>query len=316
MGKILVIGSANMDIIALVDHLPVPGETVGNAVLARAHGGKGANQAVAAARAGGDVTFITCIGEDDDGKKMLEGFRKDGIHVDQVKAIPKVPTGTALIFVDRNGENSIAVAPGANHCLSEAIVDKSEALIRETDLILLQLEIPYETIKHICKVAAGRHKRIILNPAPARELDEDILRSLEYLVLNETEAEIIGGQKVTDGNMEQVCRALKGMGPRHIILTLGSRGSFVFDEQVQQLVESFPVKAVDSTAAGDTFCGAFAVSILSRDRDIVDAVRFANAAGALSVTRQGAQTSIPQVNEIEQLLATGSSFSRQGGADE
>ena len=303
MEKILVIGSTNMDIIAMVDHLPVPGETVGNGNLARAHGGKGANQAVAAARAGGKVTFITCIGEDDDGKKMHDSFREDGINTDQVSIIPEVPTGTALIFVDRNGENCIAVAPGANNYLSNAIIDQAEALIKDSDLVLLQLEIPFETIQHICKLASRHQKRIILNPAPARKLDEDVLGSLEYLVLNETEAEIIAGQKVTDDNMEAVCRAIKDMGPEHIILTLGSRGSYVFDKKVQQYVESFTVKAVDSTAAGDTFCGAFAVSILSGDQDIITAVRFANAAGALSVTRQGAQTSIPGVKEIEEFLA-------------
>jgi len=303
MGKILVIGSTNMDIIAMVDHLPVPGETIGNGKLARAHGGKGANQAVAAARAGGEVTFITCIGEDDDGKKMLDGFMVDGINTDQVSQIPEASTGTALIFVDRNGENCIAVAPGANNYLSKNIIDQAEELIKATDLILLQLEIPYETIQHICKLAARYQKRIILNPAPARELGQDVLDSLEYLVLNETEAEIIAGQKVRDENMEEVCRAIKGLGPEHIILTLGSRGSYVFDNQVKQYVESFNVKALDSTAAGDTFCGAFAVSILSGDHDIISAVRFANAAGALSVTRQGAQTSIPGHKDIERLLA-------------
>ena len=304
MEKILVIGSANMDIIAMVDHLPVPGETVGNGNLARAHGGKGANQAVAAARAGGDVTFITCIGEDDDGKKMADGFHEDGINIDQVSVIPEIPTGTALIFVDRKGENCIAVAPGANDHLSNALIDQAEEVIKESDLILLQLEIPYKTIQHICKLASRHQKRIMLNPAPARGLDEDVLESLEYLVLNETEAEIIVGKKVTDENIEDVCRAIQKMGPEHIILTLGSRGSYVFDNQVQQYVDSFTVKAVDSTAAGDTFCGAFAVSILSGDQDIISAVRFANAAGALSVTRQGAQTSIPELKEIEQFLAS------------
>ena len=303
MGKILVIGSTNMDIIAMVDHLPVPGETIGNGKLARAHGGKGANQAVAAARAGGEVTFITCIGEDDDGKKMLDGFRVDGINTDQVSLIPEVSTGTALIFVDRNGENCIAVAPGANNYLSKSIIDQAEELIKDTDLILLQLEIPYETIQHICKLAARDQKRIILNPAPARELDQDVLGSLEYLVLNETEAEIIAGQKVRDDNMEEVCRAIKDMGPEHIILTLGSRGSYVFDDHVQQYVESFAVNPVDSTAAGDTFCGAFAVSLVGKDQDIIESVRFANAAGALSVTRQGAQTSIPDLKSIKEFLA-------------
>lgn len=302
MGKILVIGSTNMDIIAMMDHLPVPGETVGNGKLARAHGGKGANQAVAAARAGGAVRFITCIGEDDDGKKMIDGFQKDGINTEGVVVIPGVATGTALIFVDSNGENCIAVAPGANDHLSKGIIDRAEEAIKEADLILLQLEIPYDTIQHICKLAARHQKRVILNPAPARGLDEDVLGSLEYLVLNETEAEILVGQKVRENNLEDVCRAISDMGPEHIILTMGSKGSYVFDGRVQQMVESFQVKAVDSTAAGDTFCGAFAVSILSGDHDIISAVRFANAAGALSVTRQGAQTSIPVAKEIKEFL--------------
>ncbi len=303
MGKILVIGSTNMDIIALVDHLPVPGETVGNGRLARAHGGKGANQAVAAARAGGQVTFITCIGDDDDGKKMLDDFRQDGINTGHVITVPGVATGTALIFVDKNGENCIAVAPGANDHLSTSIIDEAEDLIRETDLILLQMEIPYGSIQHICKLARGHKKRILLNPAPARELDKGILESLEYLVLNETEAEIVSGQKLTRENMEEVCRMIRNMGPGHIILTLGSKGSYVYDDQGHQFVESFAVKAVDSTAAGDTFCGAFAVSLAMDEADIIDSVRFANAAGALSVTRQGAQTSIPDRKTIEQFLS-------------
>lgn len=303
MKKILVIGSTNMDIIAMVDHLPVPGETVGNGTLARAHGGKGANQAVAAARAGGDVTFITCTGDDDDGNKMLAGFRQDGINIDHISVISEVPTGTALIFVDKAGENCITVAPGANDHLSKAIVDQAEEVIRKSDLILLQLEIPYETIEHICKLAVKHQKRIILNPAPARSLDEKVLKSLEYLVLNETEAEIISGQSVTEKNIDTICQSIKDMGPQHIILTLGSRGSYVYDDQVQKYVKSFEVEPVDSTAAGDTFCGAFAVSLGRGDKDIIGSVRFANAAGALSVTRQGAQTSIPELEEIEHFLA-------------
>jgi ribokinase len=142
-----------------------------------------------------------------------------------------------------------------------------------------------------------------LNPAPARRLDPDVLHSLEYLVLNETEAEIIGGQKVSENNIEEVCRGLKNMGAEHIILTLGSRGSYIYDGQYRQFVDTFKVDPVDSTAAGDTFCGAFAVSLLNREQDIVRSVRFANAAGALSVTRQGAQTSIPDRKAIEDLLA-------------
>lgn len=304
MEKILVIGSTNMDIIALVDHLPVPGETVGNGRLARAHGGKGANQAVAAARAGGDVTFITCVGDDDDGRKMVRGFDEDGINTGQVSVIPGVSSGTALIFVDRKGENCIAVAPGANDHLSTAIIDRAEDHIAKADLILLQLEIPYQTIQHVCKTAVKHQRRVILNPAPARPLDKDVLRSLEFLVLNETEAEIIGGKKVNDDNIEEVCRTIKGMGPGHIILTLGRRGSYVYDDHLHQFVDGFAVRPVDSTAAGDTFCGALAVSLVREDRDIIGSVRFANAAGALSVTRQGAQTSIPDLKAIQQFLST------------
>jgi ribokinase len=292
-----------MDIIALVDHVPVPGETVGNGKLARAHGGKGANQAVAAARAGGNVTFITCIGDDDDGKNMAAGFRQDGINTEGISVIPGVSSGTALIFVDKEGENCITVAPGANDHLTDALINRAEDHIREADLILLQLEIPYETVQHICQLAMRLKKRIILNPAPARRLDPDVVKSLEYLVLNETEAGIIGGQKVTENNMEEVCRGLKNMGAEHIILTLGSRGSYVYDAQYRQFVDTFKVDPVDSTAAGDTFCGAFAVSLLSKEQDLVRSVRFANAAGALSVTRQGAQTSIPDRKAIEDFLA-------------
>jgi ribokinase len=233
---------------------------------------------------------------------MLEGFREDGIRTDQVSVIPEVPSGTALIFVDSKGENSIAVMPGANDHLIPSVVDRAEAILRESDLILLQLEIPYPTVQHICRMAARHGKRVILNPAPARPLDEDVLGSLEYLVLNETEAEIISGQKITDENIENVCGTLRDMGPRHIILTLGSRGSYVFSGEARQFVEGYPVRAVDSTAAGDTFCGALAVAILSGYKDLVSAVRFASGAGALSVTREGAQTSIPRRSEIDEFL--------------
>ena len=264
MGKILVIGSTNMDIIALVDHLPVPGETVGNGRLARAHGGKGANQAVAAARAGGDVTFITCVGDDDDGRKMVRGFDEDGINTGQVSIIPGVSSGTALIFVERNGENCIAVAPGANDHLTNEIIDKGENHIREADLILLQLEIPYETIRYICKTAVKHRKRVILNPAPAKPLDADVLKSLEFLVLNETEAEIIGGKKINDGNIESVCRVIKEMGPEHIILTLGRRGAYVYDDQLHQFVGSCGWEIPAQVSPLGTGIGFFSPSLLPK----------------------------------------------------
>lgn len=302
MSKILVIGSTNMDIAAKLDHLPKPGETVGDAKLFRAYGGKGANQAVAASRTGGGVTFVGCIGEDANGEQMRNNLDHEGINVDFISVIPEVSSGTALIFVDEKGENCIAVAPGANNYVTPAIVDNIEAEISKADIILLQLEIPYETVKHVCKLASVHNKKVLLNPAPARLLDKDVLKSIEYLVLNETEIELITGKEINGDEVFDLCKSIRSLGPKNIILTLGSNGSCIYNDHTQQFVKGFKVDAIDTTAAGDTFCGAFAAALTKYNMKILDSVQFANAAAALSVTKKGAQSSIPQLVEVESFL--------------
>lgn len=301
MKKILVVGSTNIDIIAQVDHLPVPGETVGDAVLSEAFGGKGANQAIAAARAGGNVTFITCLGDDDKGQRALQNLQENHIDTQYVYTVQNRYTGTALIFVDRKGENFIAVAPEANQHLSKEKMDPYHDVIKEADLIVMQLEIPYETVKHITKLASFHGKQILLNPAPARKLDEEVLKTVTYLILNETEAEMITGRKVSEESLHVIGHKLIEKGPENIILTLGKKGAYIFNKTIRTFVKSFPVTPVDTTAAGDTFCGAFATSILENN-DLTGAARFANAAAAISVTRLGAQPSVPSLHEIERFL--------------
>ena len=301
-GKILIIGSTNMDIAAKMNHLPKPGETVGDATLFRAYGGKGANQAVAASRTGGDVSFVGCIGNDANGRQMQTNLDKEGINTNFISVIPDVASGTALIFVDAKGENSIAVAPGANNCVTTDIIDNIESEIINSDLILLQLEIPFETVRHICRIAHKNNKKVLLNPAPAQTLTKDMLNSIEFLVLNETEMELISGQKINGNNINDLCKYIRNMGPKNIIATLGSKGSYIYNDHVQEFVAGFKVEAVDTVAAGDTFCGAFATAITKYNMSILDSVQFANAAGALAVTKKGAQSSIPQFAEIESFL--------------
>ena len=302
MGEILVIGSTNMDIAATLNHLPKPGETVGNAKLFRAFGGKGANQAVAASRTGGHVTFAGCTGDDPNGEQMKNNLMQEGINVDFVSVIKEVPSGAALIFVDENGENCIAVAPGANDEVSVEIVNNLHEEIQNAGLIMLQLEIPYKTVQYICNLAAKYNTKVMLNPAPARLLSDEVLNSVEYLILNETEIEVITSQNLGKDNIVTLCKSLSDLGPKNIILTLGSGGSFIYNNKVQGLIPGFKVNAVDTTAAGDTFCGAFAAAITELNMEIMEAVRFANAAGALSVTKKGAQSSIPFLADIQKFF--------------
>ena len=301
MNKILVVGSSNFDMIAKVERLPVPGETIGGAELHTSNGGKGANQAVAAARLGGEVSFVTKVGDDNTGQQLLRDYQNEGMNIESAITEKGVPTGTALIFVDVNGENCIVVAPGANNKLSVADIDQLELVISKADVIVIQLEIPYDTVQHLCKLAGKLQKKILLNPAPARLLDTDVLKSVKYLVLNETEAEIISGIGLTAGNIHDVCKTLKEMGPENIILTLGEKGSYVYNENIQQYVNTIKVGTIDTTAAGDTFCGALAVSLV-KNHDLISSVKFASVAAAISTTRMGAQNSIPTKEEVNQFL--------------
>jgi ribokinase len=285
-----------------VDHIPKPGETILGGEFASAAGGKGANQAVAAARAGGSVTFIARVGRDMFGDQAVAGFAADGINVDHVFRDPASPSGVALIFVGHDGENSIAVASGANARLAPADVRKAKQVFNNASVVLLQLETPLETVVVAAELAAKAGARIILNPAPAQLLPAKLLKLVYLLTPNESEAELLTGIPVKDtAAAAKAAQRLRIRGVQTVIVTLGARGSFVSGPAGGQWLRGFKVKAVDSTAAGDVFNGAIAVA-LAQGKSLYHAARFASAAAAISVTRLGAQTSAPTRKEIEQFL--------------
>jgi ribokinase len=301
--RILVIGSSNTDMIIKLERIPRPGETILGGQFSTAAGGKGANQAVAAARSGGEVTFVARVGQDMFGDKAIAGFVQDGIHVEYVCRDPAAPSGVALIFVAKDGENSIAVAGGANGRLSPAEARKAKGIVARASAVLMQLETPLETVQATAQLAARARVPVILNPAPARALPDTLLKLVSILTPNETEAELLTGIAVVDEvTAAKAAEKLRARGVGTVILTLGARGAFVATASTRELVPGFRVKAVDTTAAGDVFNGALAVA-LGEGQPLLEAVRFANAAAAISVTRLGAQPSAPARKEIESLLA-------------
>ena len=302
MKSVLVVGSSNTDMIIRVPRIPRPGETVLGGEFSMAAGGKGANQAVAAARAGGRVAFVARIGEDDLGARALAGFQSEGIDTRFVLRAPGAPSGLALITVDERGENSISVASGANALLSAGDVEAAEAAFSAADILLLQLESPLATVEAALCLAEDKGLPVILNPAPARPLADDLLRRVAVLTPNEHEAELLAGVPVRDeeGAREAAVR-LRARGPAAVIVTLGERGAYASSREFEGLVPAFKAVPVDTTAAGDVFNGALAVA-LAENRPLAEAVRFAQAAAAISVTRPGAQPSAPTRAEIEVLL--------------
>jgi ribokinase len=299
---ILVVGSSNTDMIVRLDRLPLPGETLIGGEFSTAPGGKGANQAVGAARAGGRVAFVGRVGADGLGRSALENLRRDGVDVRHAVQDRGAPSGVAFIFVGRDGENCIAVASGANDRLSPADVGRAGSALRKAAVLLVQLETPLATVARAVTLASAAGARVILNPAPARPLPDRILRRVSILTPNEHEAELLTGIRVNgDSGAARAAKALLRRGVGAVIVTLGARGAFVADGKSQGLVRGFKVKAVDTTAAGDIFNGALAVA-LAEDRTLPDAVSFAQAAAAISVTRPGAQPSAPLRAEIDRLL--------------
>lgn len=300
--KVVVIGSSNIDFIMKMPRLPKVGETVTDAEFMQVFGGKGANQAVGAARAGGNVYFVNCVGDDDITPGMLENFKKDDINIDFVFREKNISTGTALIMIGDHGTNYLSVAPGANYRLTPSYIDKAASLIMEADIVLLQYEITAETLKYILDFCEKNNKLVMWNFAPAREFDRDYLKKVSILVVNETEAEILSGIAVN--NDESVIKAaskLKEAGCETVIITLGVKGSYILPGKEGEWVNAYSVNAVDTTAAGDIFCGSLAVA-LTEGKSFAESVRFASAAAAISVTRMGAQPSAPYRNEIDDFI--------------
>lgn len=302
--SIVVVGSSNTDMIIKLDRIPRPGETILGGEFITAPGGKGANQAVGAARAGGDVTFIARVGRDMFGEQAVAGFIKDGIHVEHISRDKASPSGVALIFVAKDGENSIAVASGANAKLSPADIRKAKSAFAGAGVLVMQLETPLETVQAAAELAARAGLRVILNPAPARPLPDKLLRRVSILTPNETEAELLTGIKVASpAAAAQAAAQLRARGVQTVIITLGARGAFLAGADEQRLIPGFKVKPMDTTAAGDIFNGALAVA-LAEGQPLPAAIRFAHAAAAISVTRMGAQPSAPTRPEIKRFLAT------------
>lgn len=301
MPRIAVVGSTNIDLTFRVARLPRPGETVPGIALPRSFGGKGANQAVLAARLGATVAMISAIGDDAAGREAIENFRAQGVDATHVRAVPG-PTGTAAIVVDDSAENTIVVAPGANDAVTAEQVRHAEGAIRSADVVLAQMETPAEATVEAFRLARGAGVKTLLNPAPARPLSNDLLARTDLVVPNETELAALTGLPV--GNDEEVRRAAEAMkraGAKAVLVTCGDRGAILLDEAFH-VVPSVAVEAVDPTAAGDAFIGALAVFIAGR-RPLVEAIRRACVVAALTVTRPGAQDSFPVREEIEAFLA-------------
>ena len=302
MNRLVVLGSVNADHVLRVPHFPRPGETLTGHSYQVVPGGKGANQAVAAARLGAAVSFIARIGDDAIGRQMKTGFANDGIDVSAVELDDKLPTGIAIIYVSDEGENSIGLSTEANGALDIAMVKRHEAMIAGAHTLLLQLEVPLESVFEAAKLARSHGTRVVLNPAPAQPLSADLLALVDLITPNQTEAELLTGVKVTgEASAAQAAARFHQMGIADVMITLGSQGVYCSNGQQQALIPGFRVEAVDTTAAGDTFNGALLAAELA-GADFHSAVRFAHGAAALSVTRFGAQSSIPGKQEVDTFL--------------
>lgn len=301
--KITVVGSSNTDLVAKTPKLPAPGETVLGDQFVIAPGGKGANQAVAVARLGGEVTFVAKLGMDDFGDQALENFKSDGINTEFIFRDSEASSGVALIFVDDTGENMIVAVQGANATLSPEDIGKARAGIENADAVVLQLEVPLETVEHTVDIAFRKGVPVILNPAPGRELEVDLIKKISYITPNETEAMIITGNKVTDdATAKEAGMKLLELGAKNVIVTMGKRGAMLVTSKGGELTPSYKVSAVDATAAGDAFNGGLAYAVAS-GKELRDAIKFANAVAALAVTKMGAQPSMPTMNDLEKFLA-------------
>lgn len=296
--KIFVVGSSNMDMVVKTNHIPVPGETVLSGSFFMNPGGKGANQAVTVARLGGDVSFISKLGNDVFGKQFSQLFSDEGIDTSFIVSDDDLPSGVALITVDQSGENSIVVASGANAHLHFSDIKPALTQIAEAGFVLLQLEIPMDTVNEVVEFAGSKGVRVILNPAPANTLSQELLSRVDILTPNKTEAGMLSGINVNDiEDAKKAAKAIHKQGVKNVVVTMGALGAVICQEGKCSVVPAQKVETIDTTAAGDVFNGALAVA-LSEDKNLEQAVAFASDAAAISVTRMGAQSSIPYRNEL------------------
>lgn len=298
MKNICVIGSLNMDLVVNVDTMPKPGQTIIGSNFKEVPGGKGANQAVAMARLNGNVSMIGKVGEDGFGQTLINSLKNDKVDTTYIQTA-KGATGVALITVDKNAQNSIVVSPGANFEVKEDDIDNNIEAIKNSDIVVLQLETPLNTIKYALNKAKELNKYTILNPAPAVKLDDEIIKNVDLLTPNETELEIISEVSIeTEEDIQKAAQIMIEKGVKELIVTLGSKGSLYINKEKSMFKKAYKVEAVDTTAAGDSYTGALAVA-LSQDKNIEDAMDFASKVGALSVLKEGAQSSLPTLEDVK-----------------
>lgn len=301
MKRIVIIGSSNIDMIIHCDRLPVQGQIVAGRQFAMKSGGKGANQAIAAARMGGSVALVTKIGNDLFGKQSLELYESEGIALDYVFSDPDLPSSIGLIMSDSLGEKYISIAQGAIRNLTVEDIDRARPAIERADYLLMELEIPLETAEYVTRIAAEHGVTVILNPSPVQAISPELLRGVQIIIPNKTEASLLTGILVDD--WASACKAadsIREKGVETVVITLGSKGALVRTADGCYEIPAVKVETVDATAAGDTFCGVFCVG-LSEGMDVVAAARMANRAAALSVSRLGSQEAIPYRAEVERM---------------
>lgn len=295
--NILVIGSLNIDLVTRVPHLPQPGETIASRKFQKNPGGKGANQAVAAAKLGANVTMIGKVGTDEHGELLINSLRSAGVSTAGIRR--EGTTGMAFISVSDEGENHIVLVAGANNAVRRSDISAMRGLIEESDMIVMQLEIPLEVVAYALELAVGLGKNVILNPAPARDLPAEMLRHVYVLIPNETELQILSGMPTsTEQEIVDAARHLNSLGTQRVIVTMGDRGSYLISETLHTHIPAYPVRAVDTTAAGDAYVAAFAVGKTQGMSD-VEAAKFASKVAAITVTREGAQPSLPTRDDVQ-----------------
>ena len=301
--NIVVVGSLNMDLVIRAAHIPKPGETILGTDFQTIPGGKGANQAVAAARLGGKVSMVGRVGEDPFAKVLLQNLKTVGVDVNHIQSDPDAASGVALIVVDDRGENSIVVGSGANMLLSEKDVEAAESVISDADVLVMQLEVPLEVVIRAAGIARANDVVVILNPAPARSLPTELLDLVNILVPNESETALLSGLPArSQTELETAASFLLDSGIQTVVITMGNRGALMADSKKVKLFEAYEVQPVDTTAAGDAFVAGLGVA-LGNGKTLPEAVRWGNAAGALATLRFGAQTSLPMDVEVSQMLA-------------